>query len=279
MGLAVMIGQISAVFALGGSDAAAHMSEECQGAGVSVARAMFWTVLGNGAMGFAALIAFIFSIPSVSDALNDPSGFPLIYALKQRVDSNVILGFTFMNFLVLMVSNVAYQASVSRQTFAFARDGGLPFSKWIGHVNQKYHLPINAILLSATITILVCLINLGSSDAFNAILSLAAVAQMGTYSISITCVLYRRITAPHLLPTARWTLGRWGIPVNAVGAAYSWFVFFFGFWPSSTPVAASSMNYAVVMFGGVVILSLVYYFVRAKRAYAGPVTKTEGYME
>lgn len=104
------------------------MSEECQGAGVSVARTMFWTVLGNGAMGFTALIAFIFAIPSVSGALNDPSGFPLVYALNLRFDSGVVLGFLFLNWLVLMVSNVAYQASVSRQTFAFARDGGLPFS-------------------------------------------------------------------------------------------------------------------------------------------------------
>ena len=39
------------------------------------------------------------------------------------------------------------------------------------------------------------------------------------------------------------------------------------------------MNYAGVMFGGVVILSLIYYFLGAKKLYAGPVTKTENYNE
>lgn len=240
---------------------------------------MVWTVLGNGAMGFIALISFIFSTPSVPDALNDPSGFPLVYALNLRFSHSVTLGFVFMNWLLLMVSNVAYQASVSRQTFAFGRDFGLPFSKWIGHVNANLSIPMNAILLSAALTILVCLIDLGSSDAFNAILSLAAVAQMGTYCISITCVLHRRLTAPHTLPTGRWTLGRWGVLVNTVGAAYSWFVFFFGFWPSARPVTAGSMNYAVVMFGGVIILSLVYYIAYARKLYEGPVMKVVQHIE
>ncbi len=116
------------------------------------------------------------------------------------------------------------------------------FSKWIGHINLKYHLPVNAVLLTAIITLVLCLINLGSSDAFNAILSLAAVAQMATYSISISCVLYRRLTAPHLLPKAQWGLKRWGVPVNAAGAAYAWFAFFWAFWPSATPVTETSMS-------------------------------------
>ena len=71
----------------------------------------------------------------------------------------------------------------------------------------------------------------------------------------------------------------WGIPVNAGAAAYSWFVFFFAFWPDSTPVSADSMNYAVVMFGGVVILALLFFVVKARKTYAGPVTKTEAYLE
>ncbi|KAK3115166.1 hypothetical protein LTR53_005765 [Teratosphaeriaceae sp. CCFEE 6253] len=241
------------------SDAPAHMSEEVRDAGLSVPRAMIASILINAGIGFIALISFLFALPSIDDAINDPSGFPLL--------------------LLLMVSNVAYQASTGRQTFAFARDGGMPFSKWIGHVNPKYHLPVNAVLLTAIITILLCIINLGSSDAFAAILSLAAVAQMATYSISISCVLYRRVTAPHLLPKAQWGLGRWGVPVNAAGAAYAWFAFFWAFWPASTPVAANSMNYAIVMFGGVMILALVYFVVQARKTYAGPVTRTEAYLE
>ena len=104
----------------------------------------YGTVLGNGAMGFVASIAFIFGIPNVSAAINDPSGFPLVYALNLRFSHNVTLGFVFLNWLLLMVSNVAYQAAVSRQTFAFGRDGGLPFSTWIGTLTQEGLIELRA---------------------------------------------------------------------------------------------------------------------------------------
>jgi len=102
---------------------------------------------------------------------------------------------------------------------------------------------------------------------------------MGTYCISVSCVLYRRITAPHLLPKARWSLGRWGILVNSIALGYAWTIFFWCFWPNATPVDASSFNYAPVMFIGVLIVALVYYFVKARHVYQGPVAYTEGWRD
>lgn len=159
----------------------------------------------------------------------------------------------------------------------FGRDGGFPLSTWISKVNKRFLVPANAVLFTGAFSVLISLIDLGSSDAFNAILSLAAVAQMATYSLSIGCVLYRRVTAPHLLPRTSWSLGRWGVAVNAIGVAYSTFVWVFMFFPASLPVAANSMNYAVVMFFGVAVISVLYFVVRARMTYFGPVTKVEGY--
>lgn len=50
MGLALMIGQITAVQGLASSDSAAHMSEEVKDAGLTVPRAMIWTFWINGIM-------------------------------------------------------------------------------------------------------------------------------------------------------------------------------------------------------------------------------------
>lgn len=78
--------------------------------------------------------------------------------------------------------------------FAFARDDGLPFSKWLGtvsdhsdcyvhsllirwsslKVNPHFHVPANAIVATAIFVCIVSLINIGSTVAFNAVLSLAS---------------------------------------------------------------------------------------------------------
>lgn len=66
------------------------------------------------------------------------------------------------------------------------------------------------------------LINLGSKVAFEAMLSLATVALMAAYLMSIGCVLLKRLRGEDL-PSARWSLGRYGLFVNAVALIYtSW---------------------------------------------------------
>jgi amino acid transporter len=76
---------------------------------------------------------------------------------------------------------------------------------------------------------------------------------MFTYTVSISCVLYRRIAHPDLLPPARWGLGRWGIPINVLGLAYALFSFFWSFWPTYTPVTAEGFNWSVVIFVAVLL--------------------------
>lgn len=113
----------------------------------------------------------------------------MIYVFNLAMPSSGTICMIVLLLVLLMAGNISYQASTARQTWAFARDGGLPYSSWIAKVHPTLLVPVNAVLLSAFLTILLSLINIGSSAAFNAIISLASVAQMGTYCISISCVL------------------------------------------------------------------------------------------
>jgi amino acid transporter len=248
------------------------MAEEVRDAGRYVPMSIVWSYVGNGVMAIIFLITYLFAIDDVDDALADPSGFPFIHVFSTAVNTAGVNGLTSMVLIIVVFANISFNASTARQTFAFARDNGLPFSKWIGHVHPKLQIPANAIAFTCIFTCLISLINIGSNVAFNAIISLQVVAIMMTYSVSVGCVLYRRIAHPELIPTARWSLGRFGIPVNAIGLAYSLFTFFWSFWPNTVPVTLQTMNWAVVLFMGVLILSLLYYVAYARKLYVGPVS-------
>jgi len=103
------------------------------------------------------------------------------------------------------------------------------------------------------------------------------VALMLTYTISIGCVLYRRIVHPELLPKARWTLGKWGIIVNGGGLLYSNFAFFWCFWPESNEITLEGFNWAVLMFVVLAMTSTLDYWFRARKAFKGPVTIIQGF--
>lgn len=133
------------------------------------------------------------------------------------------------------------------------------------------HIPLRAIMVSLSITCLVSLINIGSTSALNAIVSLGVVALLSSYYITIGCLIWRR-TYGDPLPACRWSLGRYGLAINIASLVFITPILFFAFWPIATPVQPSSMNWAVLMYGAVIIWSLAYYAIWGKDSYVGPVT-------
>ncbi|KAK0100696.1 hypothetical protein ONS95_007148 [Cadophora gregata] len=271
MGLSLMVGQITGVYSLIGSDASAHMAEEVKDAEIYVPIAIFWSYTGNGIIAIIALVSYLFAIPSVEDALNDPSFYPIIYVFREAGGVPVVNGLIIIIFILVVAANVSFNASTARQTFAFARDRGLPSSNWISHVDPKKQVPVNAITLTCAITCLLSLINIGSSAAFNAVISLQVVALMMTYATSIGCVLYRRVYHPELLPHARWSLGKWGVPVNIMGVPWCAYSFFWSFWPNSVPINLENFNWAVVLWFAVIALAGCMYLITGRKEYFGPV--------
>ncbi|KAL2380961.1 hypothetical protein RJ035_006608, partial [Blastomyces gilchristii] len=277
VGVSVMVGQLSAIYGGLSVDATAHMAEEVKDAGRNVPNAIAWGYMANGILAIIFIVTYIFSIPSVEDALNDPSTFPFIYVFRNAVSTKGVNALTIVILVLVIASNVSFNASASRQTFSFARDKGLPFAKWLSAVHPKKHIPANAIFVSCLISVLLSLINLGSSAAFHAIISLNVAALMATYVVSISCVLYLRLTRPELLPHARWSLGPVVGPiVNGIGLGYVLFALFWSFWPGDRHVTVSNFNWSIVIFSGVVIISLVMYFVQGRKTYTGPVTTVVG---
>ncbi|KAH8586206.1 amino acid/polyamine transporter I [Bisporella sp. PMI_857] len=277
MGVSLMVGQISSIYALICSDGAAHMSEEIKDAGIAVPKAIIRSYLANAAIGFIALITFLFVLTDLESALDDATGYPHIWAFQQAVSLGGTNGLCFIITLLIFAGTISFNLTTSRQTWAFARDNGFPFSKWLSYVHPKLQVPANAVTFTSMFTVILSLIYIGSDAAFNAIISLNLVALMLTYTVSIGCVLYRRIKHPELLPKARWSLGKWGVPINACGLVYSIFAFFWCFWPESKEVTPEDMNWAPLMFGVLAIGSTIDFGVRARKAFRGPVVTTQGW--
>lgn len=140
-------------------------------------------------------------------------------------------------------------------------------------------VPRNAVIFTCVFSSLLSLINIGSTVAFSAIISLQLMALMATYAISIGCVLWARTLGQKPLPPARWSLGRWGAPINAIGLVYCLFCLFWTPWPSADHPDATTFNWAIVMFAAAVLLSTIWYFVGGRKKYTGPVALVKELVE
>ena len=255
---------------------AAHMAEEVKDAARSVPKAMISIYVVNFCLIFPAILTICYHIPVVEDALADPTLYPTIYVLRKSMSSAWMTVILVIVVVLLICSNITYLAAVSRDLFAFSRDQGFPFSSWISKVDKRRTIPQNACILTSVISMCLALIYIGSPVAFYAITSLLTVALLQCYCLSIGCLLWRKISRPETLPHAHFSLGKFGIPINALAVAYSFWSFFWSFWPQVVPVTAASFNWASVIFVSVLIVALVYYVALGRHKYTGPVALVEG---
>lgn len=155
----------------------------------------------------------------------------------------------------LILCSVTLVATASRQLFAFARDEGVPFSAWLARV--QWNIPLNSIYVTLATTALLSLINIGSPAALNSITSLATNSILSSYIVSIGCLTWRRITGSPL-PPSKFSLGKFGTPINVAAMIVLVFMFILTFFPLSPNPDAASMNWNIVIYGASVIFSLGY---------------------
>ena len=114
-----------------GFDGAVHMSEEVRRAKQAVPRSIFYTVVTNGVLAYAMVVCMLFTMGSVEEA--QKSSFPIIEICRQATGSVKAATAMVSGLLVISLSvNLASIASVSRLTWAWARDGALP--QWFAFV-------------------------------------------------------------------------------------------------------------------------------------------------
>lgn len=96
---------------------------------------MLWTLILNGTTGLIMLITYAFCVYDIDAVLKDQTGFPFISVFLHATQS--VRATTAMTSLILVLqacSAISNVATTSRQLYAFARDGGIPFPSFFAKV-------------------------------------------------------------------------------------------------------------------------------------------------
>lgn len=90
--------------------------------------------------------------------------------------------------------------------------------------------------------------------------------------MSIACILIKRVRG-ETLPPARFSLGKFAIPINAFAVVYVIVAAVASFFPVTVPTDVENMNWSCLMFGGVLLIACVDYALRGRKHYVEPVKK------
>lgn len=246
----------------------------------NVPLAMIGSVVINGVIGLVYAIVLLFSLGDLESLLLSKTGFPFMQLFLNITGSPggaSVLALCIT--LIAMAANAACVTSTSRTAWAFARDSGLPASRFFAEVSPTLKVPVRMVLVVGFLQMLLGLIYLGSSTAFNAVLSMAILGMYASYLSPIVFMLIygRRRLAPIVrgLGSGSFNLGpRWGPVVNIAAILWLIIAMVFSTFPTVQPVTPENMNYCIVVtMGWMLIGGLYYYLLGGKKRFTGPVVE------
>jgi amino acid transporter len=249
------LGLLLPAYTITGFDASAHTAEETLGAAYTVPRSIVRSVWVSGLFGWVMLSAVVLAIPDMDEAA--AQGDQAFVWITNRVLPTWLAGvFCTGIALAQYCCGLATVTSASRMVYAFARDGGLPFSKQLRQVSTGRRAPASAVWLVA-----------GLAVAFTIFTPVYT-------TITTVCAIFLYIS--YLLPTLLgfFAYGRWWTVMGpwALGSWFRWLAavcFLAGIGLFIIGVQPPNDKALVIVLGTGLTLALLWYG-RARYHFRGP---------
>lgn len=278
---AFLASSLMAAYVMVGFDSAGELAEETHNprrtTPKTIIRALTVSGLGGGLLIIGALIA----APSLTDGKLATQGLAWVITSA--------LGDVFGRLLLCAVAvavfacTLAVQTAGARMVFSMAREQALPFHRTLARVSPRTGTPIAASIVVGVGAGLALAVNIGQSAIFTALSSLC---------IAMLYLAYLGVTGPLLVQRIRlrrtglptgvdedgkplFTLGRWGIPLNALAVAFQIGMAVNLIWPRPEIYDLTGhswwLQYSALLFIGAVLLIGWAWSARRHRAH-GPLT-------
>lgn len=195
------------------------MCEETKNPATQVPKAMCGALFLSWLCGFIFLIPLMFVMPAIEEVISDPYGQPLPFILRSAIGSEGGAFALTVPIIVLgIICGIAVTTASSRCVWAFSRDGAIPGSGLWKQVNAKLNVPLNAMMLSMAIQILLGLIYFGSYAAFSAFSGSAVIFLTIAYTMPIVASL---LGGRKHLSACSWDFGVIGVICNVISIGVS----------------------------------------------------------
>ncbi|TPX34378.1 hypothetical protein SmJEL517_g02995 [Synchytrium microbalum] len=275
---AAYISILAACLTFSGYDSAAHLAEETGEVSTRGPKAILGAILLCFPIGWITIALVLSAIPpalydSISAAPNTTSTVVDIFVgsvgNKGAIVLNVIMLF------IALTCTYSLQATHMRQSFAFSRDAGLPFSHYLHYVDPKTQIPSRILGVLAVIDFLILLPLLQSLVFFSAVNSIGVIGTYICYGLPIGL----RFARAHNFPKGPFNLGWWGIPNAAISLAYLIVASIALILPTSNvPLPPDTavgdylqlFNWAPVMVGGLLIILSIAWVAGVGKTFKGP---------
>ncbi|RJE20174.1 hypothetical protein PHISCL_07491 [Aspergillus sclerotialis] len=261
-GVVWFTGLVQAAYGLTAFDSVIHMVEEIPSPRTNAPKVTYMAVLVGAITGFIFMLVCLFCIQDVDKVSN--SDLPFIDLMLETIglEGGVTL-------IVLFIFNglgqgISILTTGSRLTWGFARDGGMLFSRYLTHIDTTWKAPVRALWFQGFLVGLVGILYLFANTVLQAILSVSTIALTISYALPITALL---VVGRDKLPPGQFHLGRLGVVINYISVIYCIITTIFFFFPEMPNPKPGDMNFAIAVFGVMLVIAFSFWFIQGNRTY------------
>ncbi len=242
-------------YTITGFDGSAHAAEETLNAASAVPKAIMQAVLISGIVGYILLSVAVLVIDDTRQIANQGSR-----AFVANLEQSLPFWLHKPSFIAIVLAQylcgMSVVTSASRMAYAFARDGGMPFSSRIKKVNPKTLVPENAIYFISVTSVLFTLY----SHLYDTIAAAATILLYLSYMLPILAGFFVHGRSWKIM--GPWHLGIWFKPLALLSTIASVGIVYIGIQPPN-----EKAGYAVL---ALTIFLVAFWFTFAKYHFKGP---------
>lgn len=264
-GVTWFTGLVQAAYGLTAFDSVIHMVEEIPAPRKNAPRAIYLAVLCGAISGFIFMVVCLFCIQDLDLVINSPTGLPFVELVQDVIGLRGAVALIALFEFNGLGQGVSILTTASRLTWGFARDGGLPWSEHFAYVDPVWKVPARALWLQGFLIALIGVLYLFAATVLEAVLSVSTIALTISYGMPILALLV--VGRDKLPPGGQFSLGRWGAVINWISVIYCAITTVFFFFPGEPNPPASDMNYAIAVFGVMLVVAIGFWFVKGRQTY------------
>jgi amino acid transporter len=246
------------------------LAEETHDPRKKAPRAILQALLAAGLAGLLVLLFALMAAPDLGnpDLGNIRGGLPML--VKSVLGETTGKLFLCIVIFAIIVCTLAVHSGAIRLMFAMGRDGLLPYSESLSKVSAKTHTPVLATLLCGFAAIIILAVNLQFPKVFELVTSIAILWANLAYWIVVAVQLKNRLASlgKGVTIDAKFSLGKWGLPVNILALFWSSFMVINVSWPRTSTYGFEWYNqYAAWIYtaGLICVGVIIYYYKLLKR--------------
>ncbi|KAI9739247.1 MAG: GABA-specific high-affinity permease [Cirrosporium novae-zelandiae] len=276
-GWTFMLSWLSPIWTIGSFDSCVHMSEEAANATKAVPYGILMSIGACWSLGWIICIVIAATMSTdIASLTGSVYGQPMAQIYYDALGKHGALGLMALLAITQFFMGMSILVAASRQSWAFSRDGALPFSSFFRQVSKTFkYTPVRAVWGCAFCAAVIGLLTLIDEAAATAVFSLAVAGNNLAWGVPIFS---RLVWGQSKFKPGPFYTGKFSAPIGWIAIVFLIFGIALSMFPTTGPnPTPSDMNYTVVINCAVWIGSLTYYFVDARKWFTGPkITIEEG---